>query len=169
MCSRASGEGVEKSSGNVRAMPHGEAVGGVTSREYNTWKAMRARCANPANAKWPRYGGRGIKVCERWESSVANFIADVGRCPPGYTLDRINNDLGYSPENCRWTDPKTQSRNTRRNVWYEYRGAMRCISEIAEMVGVPPRRLHYRLVTLKMPMDQAIEGAVILKRRRPRK
>lgn len=79
---------------------------------HSTWVSMRQRCLNPNNPAYPRYGGRGIAVCERW-SLFANFLADMGERPPGTTLDRIHNDRGYEPDNCRWATAKQQSQNRR--------------------------------------------------------
>ena len=75
---------------------------------------MHARCYNPKHPRYADYGGRGITVCERWHS-FENFLADMGEPPPGLTLDRINNDLGYSPENCRWATVSEQNNNQRRS------------------------------------------------------
>ena len=79
---------------------------------YASWAAMIQRCTNPSNKQWANYGGRGITVCERWRD-FPNFLDDMGDRPAGLTLDRIDNDRGYEPGNCRWTDVHTQNVNRR--------------------------------------------------------
>jgi hypothetical protein len=81
--------------------------------EYTSWEGMKARCTNPNRQNFADYGGRGITVCDRWLHSFENFLADLGPRPAGKTLDRINNDLGYWPGNCKWSTRSEQQRNQR--------------------------------------------------------
>jgi hypothetical protein len=90
---------------------HGCSWGKNRTPEYMIWTQMRRRCRATNHPKYPRYGGRGIQICERW-NSFENFLTDMGQRPyPEATLDRIDNDGHYSPDNCRWADKKTQVRN----------------------------------------------------------
>lgn len=102
---------------------------------YGVWAGMRRRCMTPTSKAFPAYGGRGISICDRWNSFAA-FVADMGPRPVGYSLDRIDNDGGYSPENCRWADKKTQQRNQRRAVYVIVDGRRRRAIELAELAGV---------------------------------
>lgn len=131
---------------------------------YFVWASMVDRCANPGSAKWRNYGGRGIRVCERW-MDLANFVADMGEPAfDGAQLDRIDNDGGYEPGNCRWASRKVQLRNTRSNSVLEYEGQVRCITEWAEIYGIPTPTLRQRLKR-GWPAHQALTEPVHEKHR----
>lgn len=92
------------------------------TREHRIWSAMKTRCSNEKAKCWPNYGGRGISVCERWRHSFEAFLADMGPCPDGHSIDRIDVNGNYEPSNCRWADSVTQGRNQRRRSGKKFRG-----------------------------------------------
>lgn len=127
----------------ARNFKHGATTGGAPFW-HQRWAAMMARCHDPANKRYPRYGGRGIVVCDRWHDPV-NFHADMGDPPPGHTLDRIDNDGPYSPENCRWADAITQARNRSNVRQITYNGVTLTMQEWANKIGIDQSTLNRRL------------------------
>lgn len=114
------------------------------TRVYECWLGMRRRCQDPSRPDWPNYGGRGITVCSEW-GDFARFYADMGDPPKGHSLDRIDNDRGYSPDNCRWAPKVQQNRNTRSIRPITYAGETLTVGEWAERFGLPRRALYYRI------------------------
>jgi hypothetical protein len=126
---------------------HGESPhrGNPYSSEYGSWVRLKQRCLNPRNRKWKDYGGRGIKVCDRWRNSFEAFLADMGRRPPGLTIDRINNDGDYEPSNCRWATPKEQARNRRNAALILVDGCNMTLTEAATTLGITVSAVRWRL------------------------
>ena len=118
-----------------RMTTHGATANRVRSPENIAWKHMRARCLNPRTREYPRYGGRGITICERW-SKFENFLADMGPRPKGTSLDRTDNSGNYEPGNCRWATPMQQGANTRRNHLVMYQGERMILAEAIRRSGV---------------------------------
>jgi hypothetical protein len=124
---------------------HGESE----SREYRIWRGILERCYNKSSASYPRYGGRGIDVCEMWRTDFSSFLSDMGRRPSkSHSIDRIDNSKGYSKDNCRWATPLEQANNTRRNISVEVGGETYVsIAEAARSIGLPYDKLHYMMRT----------------------
>lgn len=101
---------------HVVTRTHGHTVERNPSPTFSSYNAMKARCHNPKNLSFDRYGGRGIRICARWLESFETFLADMGERPVGMTLDRIDGDGNYEPGNCRWTTHGEQVRNQRSNT-----------------------------------------------------
>ena len=102
---------------------------------YSVWQGMRRRCRNPRATQFKDYGGRGISICPEWDS-FDQFVADMGPRPDGYSLDRIDNDKGYSPDNCRWAPRVEQQRNQRRTLKVVIEGTEYLVSELHHLTGL---------------------------------
>lgn len=122
---------------------HGHA-GSKRSAEYKSWSSMIARCTNKNRAAYRDYGGRGVKVCDRW-LSFENFLLDMGNRPHGTSLDRIDNNGNYEPTNCRWASSEVQARNNRRNVNITFNGVTKALIDWAKQIGVSAPTLKRRI------------------------
>lgn len=150
----------------IRATIHGKCPRKGATPEYSTWRCLLQRALNPKNARFKDYGGRGIGVCQRWRENFLNFLDDVGHRPtPNHSLDRIDNDKDYSPENCRWATRSEQQRNTRRSRMLTYEGETRCITEWSTIKGICEMTLHYRISVKGMPIKEAFETPLRARRK----
>jgi hypothetical protein len=119
---------------------------------------MLARCLNKTHEAFNRYGGVGINVDPRW-LDYDNFVLDMGFRPAGKELDRCNNEMGYTKENCRWVSRSINLRNTSVNRMFEYEGRTLCVAEIAEIAGIPYPRAWRRLVVYGWTVEQTLRGS----------
>lgn len=132
--------------------------GGKRSRLYRIWCAMKERCNNPHNKGFTHYGGRGIHVCDAWATDYAAFAEWAVRngYQPGLTIDRINNNAGYNPDNCRWVTQAEQNRNYSRNMFLTINGDTKCLSDWADITGVNRATLAFRLKSGLSPEEAII-------------
>ncbi len=125
----------------IRATIHGK----YGTAENNVWHSMIQRCTDPNTKSWSHYGGRGIAVCERW-LRFENFLADMGERPtPQHTIERINNNGDYAPENCKWATRDEQARNKQNTVLLTSSGKTMCMAQWAAEVGLNAQTLWKRL------------------------
>jgi hypothetical protein len=130
----------------TRSTRHGCASGGMANPAHRAWSDMKSRCYNPRNNRYYRYGARGIQVCDRWLHSFENFLADMGPRPsPKHSIDRIDNDKDYCPENCKWSTAREQARNRSSCRYLEHNGRRMLISDWAAELGVNRALLTKRL------------------------
>ena len=131
--------------------------------EYKVWGQMVARCTHKDNDMYPSYGGRGIKVCDRWsgDNGFLNFYKDMGKRPVGddgrvYQIDRIDNDGDYSPKNCRWVHPSVNARNRSDNVYATVYGEKMCKQDICRILNISRTAVEYHMKVKKEDIDTAI-------------
>lgn len=135
---------------------HGHTSFKSVSREYWCWQAMKSRCLNNKNISYKNYGGRGIRVCERWINSFENFLADMGRKPSlKHSIERINNDGNYEPGNCRWATRAEQIANTRSAKRYSFNGLTMRLFEWADFHKLN-RQVLYQRMYRKWSFERAI-------------
>lgn len=116
------------------------------SPEYRCWSNMIQRCYNKDHPEYLRYGDRGIRVCDSWKQSFAEFLSDMGNRPSNrHSLDRINNHGNYEKGNCHWTVTKNQARNRRTNRWITYNGETLVLKDWADRIGIASPNLAMRL------------------------
>lgn len=132
--------------------------GDIGSREYVAYSAMKSRCYDSSNKRYARYGGRGIKVCDRWLESYQNFLEDMGRQPSArHTLERINLDGHYEPSNCKWATMVEQANNRSNNTRIEIEGRTQTLTQWSRETGVN------RTVILRR-MKRGLSGVALIKR-----
>ena len=131
---------------------------------YNIWSMMKQRCGNPRAANYTLYGGRGIMVCARWKSYDL-FLLDLGHPPEGMTLDRIDPEGDYTPENCRWATISEQNNNKRNCVFIEFKGERRTVAQWAKQLGVRRDIIEHR-IKAGYPLDKVLTSALTPHRRK---
>lgn len=129
--------------------------GMTKTSEYHIWNSMKMRCINTKSDAYDNYGGRGIAVCDRWLDNFENFYADMGKRPEGMSIDRIDVNGDYCPKNCRWATVEEQSRNKRDNVYIEYNGQSKIISDWAKDLNISKQTLHKRLNDYDYSVEEA--------------
>lgn len=132
--------------GELYGFKHGATANGQTTLEYRSWTCMKTRCYNPNAADFPRYGARGIRVCDRWLESFENFLADMGLAPgPGYTVERLDNDGDYCLTNCKWATQIEQSNNRRNSKYIEFGDKKQTYAQWAREFGWPLYLISVRM------------------------
>lgn len=148
-CGCLSREGMHTTHGFARA-------GAARSPIYSIWATMIQRCTNPKDRAYKNYGARGITVCKRWEK-FERFLADMGEPPVGHSLDRKNNEKGYSKSNCRWATAQMQSRNKRSNVYVWVGRTQYALADACEVLGVTRQCIYYRMKAHQLTHQEAID------------
>jgi hypothetical protein len=130
----------------IAVLGHGNKTHGMTNtRAYRIWCGMLSRCNNPRSQQWAYYGGRGIKVCERWQK-FENFLSDMGYPEDGMSLDRVDGDGDYSPQNCRWATKTEQSANRRNVRTLTHNGITLSVAGWARALGIHANTMNGRIV-----------------------
>lgn len=135
----------------------------IRTPEYKSWQSMKSRCNNENDPSYKHYGGRGIKVCDRWMKSFENFLSDIGRKPTSnHSLDRIDFNRDYEPSNCRWATDFEQNNNKRANKKILVDGHIVTVSQAAKMKGLEYHVLHSRLYKYGIELNISLNTEVRL-------
>lgn len=143
----------------ARNLRHGNSVRGKQTAEYKIWCGLRRRCTDRGSKLWLYYGGRGISVAPQWlgPDGFSNFLRDVGTRPTAkHSLDRIDNNADYAPENVRWATRKEQMRNTRNNHLVPYHGQLLPMITAAELAGLSYKLVHCRVKKYGWSAERAL-------------
>lgn len=145
---------------SARSLVHGRADG--TDRTYRTWCRIKERCYTPTHKDYPRWGGVGIQVCDRWRfgenglSGFECFLLDMGEHPEGYSIDRRDGTKHYSPDNCRWATAKEQANNRKSTVFLTVDGITKPLSEWCDIYGIGSKTVLYRLKHTNLNHKEAL-------------
>jgi len=138
-----------------RFTTHGHTKIGKIKKSYVTWHGMKDRCHNPKNPKFHLYGGKGVRVCERW-LNYENFFADMGDPPtPKHSIDRIDFNGNYEPGNCRWASYIEQANNKSNNVVFEYSGGT--LAQLSRQLNIPTSYISYHYKRNGTPIEKIVE------------
>lgn len=146
-----------------RNLRHGHTIrqpdgSSINTPEYRAWSHMIGRCEDPKDSRYADYGGRGIRVCDRWRSDARNFLADMGPRPSArHSLDRINNDGPYDPANCRWATRTEQANNRRNNRFVTAQGMRLTVADWARRTGIQAATICARMDKLGWSPERAVE------------
>lgn len=132
------------SSCGCHSKDHCTTHGMTKTKTYAAWSSMIDRCSNPNNKHWKDYGGRGIRVCERWQK-FEFFLEDMKECPTGLSLDKIDNNKDYEPGNCRWISMKDQQSNKRTNVMITLHGKTQHMAQWSRDLGISKTTIRLRI------------------------
>jgi diadenosine tetraphosphatase ApaH/serine/threonine PP2A family protein phosphatase len=135
---------------------HGEAAHDAITKEYRVWRELKRRCYDSTNISYHNYGARGISVCQRWLDSYPAFLSDMGRCPLGHSLDRIDNNGDYSPTNCRWASRIQQANNTRVNRVLTLHGVSHTLAEWSRLTGIRRSTITQRIDYYGWSIEEAL-------------
>lgn len=134
-----------------RSTTHGHSRDRSVSPTLSSYRNAKRRCYEKSAARYPQYGGRGIRMCERWRNSFELFLEDMGERPEGMTLDRIDSDKDYEPGNCRWATPDDQSLNRRVTIHVDFKGQPVSLRRFAMLNDVPYKSLYKRVIAGQKP------------------